>query len=186
MLAYINNNYIKSGICTYRLHCTCVQTTASVRPFECDEPLWHLLVVAAEIRRITSNTAPVRVNNEIWAEINIRILLNNHQIHGFEVQYTDLLNPQISETLTLENKLQNVLTSRTEDPAEDSPSSQLGIVAASGRARTAATETAAAPAGRPWQSEGEEVERGEDNCPVNDRGALYARSRPTGGPGGRT
>jgi hypothetical protein len=106
-------------------------------------------MVAAKISRITSNTAPVRVNNEIWAEINIRILLNNHQIHGFEVQYTDLLNALISETLTLENKLQNVLTSRAEEPAEDSPLSQLGIAAASGCAWTAATETAAAPAGRP-------------------------------------
>jgi hypothetical protein len=39
---------------------------------------------------------------------------------------------------------------------------------------------------RPWQSEGEELERGEDNWPVNDRGALYARLRPTGGPSGKT
>jgi hypothetical protein len=107
-------------------------------------------MVAAKIRRITSNIAPVRVNNEIWAEINIRILLNNHQIHGFEVKYTDLVNPLLSETLTLEKELQNVLTSHTEEPAEDSPLSQLGIAAAGGRARTAATDTAAAPAARPW------------------------------------
>jgi hypothetical protein len=91
-------------------------------------------VVAAKIRCITSNTAPVRVNNEIWAEINIRILLNNHQIHGFEVRYMDLVNPLLSETLTLEKELRNVLTSRTEEPAEDSSSSQLGIAAVGGRA----------------------------------------------------
>jgi hypothetical protein len=93
------------------------------------------------------------------AVINIRVVRNNEKVQKFEVKSTDLVNPQIRETLTLETEFKNVLTSRTNDATEDSSLSQLGIAAVGGHAQTTTIDTAAAPAGRPWQSTRRKIER---------------------------